>query len=123
MMEFVTEMRNNGDIDIHDWNSHTIDAKEVRDRVTGLEAGVQSGASLYGSQSANNTDITLDLSNLDTDSADEIPGMVVSAVSGDSDWDDGLEDEVEDLADEYVANRADPDIFDIRDFLAEIRKR
>jgi hypothetical protein len=34
-----------------------------------------------------------------------------------------MEDEVEDLADEYIANRAEPDVFDIRDFLAEIRKR
>ena len=37
MMEFVTSMRDNGDIDIHDWNNHIIDAKEVRDRVAELE--------------------------------------------------------------------------------------
>jgi hypothetical protein len=37
MMELVTAMRSNGDIDIHDWNSHTISAKDVRDRVAQLE--------------------------------------------------------------------------------------
>jgi len=37
MMEFVTAMRDNGDIDIHDWNNHTIGAKAVRDRVAELE--------------------------------------------------------------------------------------
>lgn len=47
MMEFVTAMRDNGDIDIHDWNNHTIDAKEVRDRVAELEAGKKEGG--YGS--------------------------------------------------------------------------
>lgn len=70
-------------------------------------------------------DNVVDISDSNSDSADEIPGMVVSAVSGDSYDDDvqSMEDEVEDLADEYLANRAEPDVFDIRDFLAEIRKR
>jgi hypothetical protein len=65
----------------------------------------------------------IDISNPRNNSSDEIPGMEVSAVSGDSSWDDGLEDEVEDLADEYISNQSDPDIFDIRDYLNEIRKR
>jgi hypothetical protein len=64
----------------------------------------------------------IDISNPRNNSSDEIPGMEVSAVSGDSSWDDGLEDEVEDLADEYISNQSDPDIFDIRDYLNEIRK-
>ena len=70
-------------------------------------------------------DNVVDIADASSDSADEIPGMVVSAVSGDSYDDDvqSMEDEVEGLADEYLANRAEPDVFDIRDFLAEIRKR
>jgi hypothetical protein len=65
----------------------------------------------------------IDISNPRNNSSDEIPGMEVSAVSGDSSWDDGLEDVVEDLADEYMSNQSDPDVFDIRDYLNEIRKR
>jgi hypothetical protein len=68
-------------------------------------------------------DNVVDIGDDEYDTADEIPGMEVSPVSGDSDWDDDLEDEVEDLADEYAFNQADPDVFDIRDFLAEVRKR
>ena len=55
MMEFVTAMRDNGDIDIHDWNSHTIGAKAVRDRVAELEDD-PIGDDLFGSDDEDDED-------------------------------------------------------------------
>jgi hypothetical protein len=107
--------------DMQEWAS--IAGIDERHLTEALDDDTGNSSMLGGSDA--DFDNVVDISDSNSDSADEIPGMVVSAVSGDSYDDDvqSMEDEVEDLADEYLANRADPDVFDIRDFLAEIRKR
>lgn len=61
-------------------------------------------------------DNVVDIGDPNTDSTDEIEGMQVSSVSGDSAWDDGLEDEVEDLADQLLADRETQGVESLYDF-------
>lgn len=88
-----------------------IDEKDLSEA---LDDDTGNSSMLGGSDSR--FDNVVDIGDPNTDSTDEIPGMVVSAVSGDSAWDDGLEDEVEDLADQLLADRETQGVESLYDF-------
>ena len=98
--------------DMQEWASIAgIDEKDLSEA---LDDDTGNSSMLGGSDSR--FDNVVDIGDPNTDSTDEIPGMVVSAVSGDSAWDDGLEDEVEDLADQLLADRETQGVESLYDF-------